>query len=128
MLTLSLPLQGALDLLVIRSLPTTRTLSVTSVFNNLFLDAFFLKALGLNGVCVSDCPTGQRYRKPKPFGVNAHGPTFTFTVTQMNGQRRLAHGTQLSQASHLALETPYQLFGLGRTNNYIEMVSIEVKR
>lgn len=31
-------------------------------------------------------------------------------------------GTHLSQCAYGALQTPYQIFGLGRTNNYIEMV------
>jgi integrin alpha FG-GAP repeat containing protein 1 len=31
-------------------------------------------------------------------------------------------GAQLSQTSYLSLQTPYLLFGLGRTSNYIEQV------
>jgi integrin alpha FG-GAP repeat containing protein 1 len=33
---------------------------------------------------------------------------------------RLTQACQLPQSAYFALQTPYSLFGLGRTNNYVE--------
>lgn len=43
-----------------------------------------------------------------------------FTVTDLNGEKRIRSGTQLSQSGRLSLQTPYIVFGLGRTSDYIQ--------
>ena len=43
-----------------------------------------------------------------------------FTVTDLGGTKRMRQGGQLYQSSYLPLQTPYTIFGLGRTSNYIE--------
>ncbi|KYK63191.1 FG-GAP repeat-containing protein [Toxoplasma gondii TgCatPRC2] len=55
-----------------------------------------------------------------PSGVASHGPAFKLTVTDLNGVKTPRTATQLSQSAHSPLQLPYALFGLGRTNNYIE--------
>ncbi|KEP61205.1 UNVERIFIED_CONTAM: FG-GAP repeat-containing protein [Hammondia hammondi] len=55
-----------------------------------------------------------------PSGVASHGPAFKLTVTDLNGVKTPRTATQLSQSAHSPLQLPYVLFGLGRTNNYIE--------
>jgi integrin alpha FG-GAP repeat containing protein 1 len=94
--------------------------STVGVFNNIYTDAYFLKTLGLNGLCPAWCDEGVKFPDPKPYGVNLPGGTFKFTVTDLSGDPRAAIGTQLTQSSYLPLQTPYLLFGLGRTNNYID--------
>ena len=95
-----------------------------SLFNNLHNDAFFLKTLGLNGLCAAWCPPPfpQKFPDPKPYGVNFPGGFFKFILTDLAGERRVAAGGQLSQSSHLSLQLPYLLFGLGRAGNYIESI------
>jgi len=93
---------------------------IVSVFNNYQLDAFFLKALGLNGVCPAWCSGPNKFPSPKPYGVNFPGGIFKYTVRDMSGYTRVGMGIQLPQSAYLSLNTPYVLFGLGRTSNYIE--------
>jgi len=89
--------------------------------NNFYYDAFFLKAIVLNGACDNGwCygPNGsERYH---PFGVSYSGATYKYTVLDTAGHRSAAQVGQLPQTSYHALQTPYSFFGLGRTNNYIE--------
>lgn len=59
--------------------------------NNYFHDAFFLKALTLNGACVGWCePKGAP--RFKPWGVNYAGASYKFTVLDTNGVRRAQQG------------------------------------
>ncbi|KAJ1343628.1 hypothetical protein BSLG_001897 [Batrachochytrium salamandrivorans] len=63
-----------------------------------------------------------------PYGVNYAGGTFKYTVIDTMGQRRATQIAQLPQSAYMSLQTPYALFGLGRTNNYIEDLFIGVSR
>ncbi|KAI8915132.1 hypothetical protein BC831DRAFT_516837 [Entophlyctis helioformis] len=94
---------GTLDILLsVRELnDTDRTFSFV---NNYYNDAFFLKAMVLNGVCNEWCPGEHPFPDPKPYGVNYAGGTFK------------------------PMHTPNILFGLGRTNNYIEDLFVGVSR
>jgi integrin alpha FG-GAP repeat containing protein 1 len=107
---------GNLDLLVLRE----NAPYVQAIFNNFQNDAYFLKAVGLNGVCTAWCTNGKKFPDPKPYGVNFPGGTFKFTITDLSGATHLAIATQLSQSAYMSFNTPYVLFGLGRTSNYIE--------
>eukprot|EP01102_Stenamoeba_stenopodia_P008785 TRINITY_DN2564_c0_g1_i4.p1 TRINITY_DN2564_c0_g1~~TRINITY_DN2564_c0_g1_i4.p1 ORF type:complete len:629 (-),score=105.35 TRINITY_DN2564_c0_g1_i4:1706-3592(-) len=115
---------GSLDILVLVDSALNGTKpghkTIAALYNNIYVDAYFLKTLGLNGVCVSWCEGGVSFPDPKPYGVNYPGGTFKFVVTDLVGTPRSAIGSQLTQSSYLALQTPYILFGLGRTNNYID--------
>lgn len=85
----------------------------------------------------------------KPWGVSYSGGSFKFTILDTNGRKAVTQGAfflkkspsliypnprrthpfpfgprvvaQLPQTSYMALQTPYSLFGLGRTNNYVEV-------
>jgi len=95
---------------------------VRGFFNNFYNDAFFLKTTGLNGVCAGWCDGSIKFPDPKPYGVNYAGGVWKFTVSDLNGNQRVAEGVQLTQSTHLSLQTPYLLFGLGRTSNYVEQL------
>jgi len=98
---------------------------IYTVLNNLHNDAFFMKTITLNGACSSMCSSNEKY---EPFGVNYIGSTFKFTVIDLVGQKRANQVAQLSQSSYNALQTPYCLFGLGRTNSYMEELFVGVSR
>jgi len=87
--------------------------------NNYYQDAFFLKALTLNGACEGICrpKNGKPY---EPNGVSYSGATYKFTVLDARARRRATQVGQLPQTSYFSLLTPYSYFGLGRTNNYVE--------
>ncbi|KAJ6620330.1 hypothetical protein B0H10DRAFT_2163572 [Mycena sp. CBHHK59/15] len=95
--------------------------NILFVQNNFYYDAFFLKAIVLNGACGNGwCygPNGTgRYH---PFGVSYSGASYKYTVLDTTGGRSAAQVGQLPQTSYQSLQTPYSFFGLGRTNNYIE--------
>ncbi|RUS19475.1 hypothetical protein BC937DRAFT_87413 [Endogone sp. FLAS-F59071] len=112
---------GTLDIVVLQSAGSgTAARNVQLIRNNYFNDAFFLKGLVSNGVCASFCPTEPKFPDPKPYGVSYPGATFKFTVLDTSGVKRVHQVSQFSQAGYLSLQTPYMLFGLGRTNNYVE--------
>jgi integrin alpha FG-GAP repeat containing protein 1 len=46
--------------------------------------------------------------------------TTKFYITDLDESYLPRTGIQLSQSSHLSLGLPYVMYGLGRTNNYIE--------
>ncbi|KAJ9127497.1 hypothetical protein QFC24_000906 [Naganishia onofrii] len=110
---------GTLDIVVLRSGKQDGQ-KITFIKNNIFHDAFFLKAVVLNGACGAECEPidgGARY---SPYGGVLPGSTFKFTTMTSMGRRVPSQVSQLSQTSYLALQTPYSYFGLGRINNYVE--------
>lgn len=64
----------------------------------------------------------------KAYGVSYPGASLKFTVLDTAGVKRSHQITQLSQSAYLPLLTPYCLFGLGRTNNYVEEMFAGVTR
>mmetsp|Transcript_30481 Transcript_30481/g.85328 ORF Transcript_30481/g.85328 Transcript_30481/m.85328 type:complete len:466 (-) Transcript_30481:1839-3236(-) len=100
--------------------PTRRRIHFLA--NNMHNDAFFLKTLGLNGLCTSWCSGPVKFPDPRPYGVNFAGGVFKFIVTDLRGNKRIAASGQLSQSGHLALQLPYTLHGLGRAGNYIDLI------
>jgi len=109
---------GWLDIIVMTYSPNSpNSYGIVGIFNNFGSDAFFLKTLGLNGLCTYVCSDSNSIR---PYGVNMPGNSFKFTITDFTGKKRPVMGGQLSTSSHLSLQTPYVMFGLGRPSNYIE--------
>ncbi|KAG6831217.1 hypothetical protein H0H92_012014 [Tricholoma furcatifolium] len=95
--------------------------NVLFVQNNFYYDAFFLKAIVLNGACGNGwCYSPNDSERYHPFGVSYSGASYKYTVLDTSGHRSAAQVGQLPQTSYHALQTPYSFFGLGRTNNYIE--------
>jgi integrin alpha FG-GAP repeat containing protein 1 len=112
---------GMLDVMLVRGNPDSSSNYITETYvNNLFLDAFFLKTVGLNGICPAWCSDGPTFPDPKPYGVNMVGVTTKFVVTELDGSVSTATGVQLPQLGGNNLASPYAYFGLGRTNNYLE--------
>jgi len=111
---------GTLDILVQRT-GSAGLGNFLFIQNNFYFDAFFLKAIVLNGACGNGwCLSSNGSEEYHPFGVSYSGATFKYTVLDTSGHRSAAQVGQLPQTSYHALSTPYSFFGLGRTNNYIE--------
>jgi len=109
---------GTLDIMVQRTGDQGEG-NILFVQNNFYYDAFFLKAIVLNGACGGGLCTNGSTKYP-PFGVSYSGATYKYTVLDTSGRRSAAEVGQLPQTSYQSLLTPYAYFGLGRTNNYIE--------
>ncbi|OCH90654.1 hypothetical protein OBBRIDRAFT_793094 [Obba rivulosa] len=117
---LDLDEDGTLDIMVQRTGSQGQG-NILFVQNNFYYDAFFLKAIVLNGACGSGlCSTPNSSERYHPFGVSYSGATYKYTVLDTAGGRSAAQVGQLPQTSYHSLMTPYAYFGLGRTNNYIE--------
>ncbi|KAI5117253.1 hypothetical protein M0805_006416 [Coniferiporia weirii] len=111
---------GTLDIMVQRTGEQGQG-PVLFVQNNFFFDAFFLKAIVLNGACENGwCNRPNGTGRYHPFGVSYSGASFKYTILDTSGSRSAAQVAQLPQTAYQALLTPYAFFGLGRTNNYIE--------
>ncbi|KAL4468178.1 hypothetical protein ABPG72_017159 [Tetrahymena utriculariae] len=88
--------------------------SIRCFFNYIQNDAFFLKALGLNGQCTtSSCQSSVYY-----------GASYQCKVTTLDTQYKTASGVQLIQSANGALQLPFVILGLSRTNNYIENFTV----
>ncbi|WFD34353.1 hypothetical protein MCUN1_001192 [Malassezia cuniculi] len=117
---------GSLDVLV------QSKVAPTFVINNNFHDSFFLKALTLNAACPGRCDseiTGDGRNATaagtfKPWGASLGGATYKFTVLDPNGVRRAHQVAQQAQNAYGALLPPGATFGLGRTNNYVEVLFV----
>uniref|UniRef100_A0A6A7G0S0 T-cell immunomodulatory protein n=1 Tax=Hirondellea gigas TaxID=1518452 RepID=A0A6A7G0S0_9CRUS len=83
-------------------------------------DAMFLKVLVPSGRCYSECKN-----KNVPYGTSPAGPTFRYSITTGDTKGlQVSLATQLSQSSHMALQLPFILFGLGRNWNFVETLEV----
>ncbi|KAF0982205.1 hypothetical protein FDP41_012066 [Naegleria fowleri] len=103
---------GILDIITLYNDPKSGNQTLRAFFNCFYNDAYFLKVISTNGVA----PEGTQYY----YGVNAPSMTVKFISTKLNGEYQPNMNSLLSQTSYLSLQTPYHLFGIGRTNGYIE--------
>ncbi|CAG9314507.1 unnamed protein product [Blepharisma stoltei] len=97
---------GVLDILTVSY--SGEKFQTKGFYNNFLNDAFHLKALALNGY------QKQEYSSAYP------GAVFMFTLTELDMSKVQMHSTQMPQTAYFALNTPYCVYGLGRTNSYIE--------
>jgi integrin alpha FG-GAP repeat containing protein 1 len=87
---------------------------ITTYFNNQHFDAFFMKITVLHG----DSSIVDQ-------NINVIGANVDLYITQLGGNFAPKIGNQLSQTGR-ALQLPYIFFGLGRTNNYVEDLTITI--
>lgn len=98
---------GNIDLLIdTKEKNQGRDSTVLGLLNTYIEDAYFVKAQTL-----------LKVDSKKALEI---GTGYRFIATSNNGERRMDYAWQLSQVSDLALNMPYALAGIGRSNNYIE--------
>ena len=86
------------------------------------LDAFFMK------ITVLSNPSNQKIKEnTMDLKLNTYGAHVDLFVTALSGERMPACGNQLSNPGS-SLQLPYIHLGLGRTNNYVEDLSVSVYR
>lgn len=90
-----------------------KTYFVAGIFNNNPLDAFSLKLLTING-----------YPSESKATTSMFGVTYELKVTTLSGEFRHAVANQQFQLSHQALQSPNVIIGLGRTNNYVQDLTV----
>lgn len=108
-------------LVVTESLPADYR--IHAMHNTLYTDACFLKVVVLGGRTLTSCKGDDL-----PYGVNQVGPFIKFTTTSTNGKVKYGSASQLSQSAYFALQCPYTVFGLGRTPNFVDELSVGLQR
>ena len=97
-----------LDILTVEKTSENKYL-MRGYYQYLNRDSFFLKVLQVQN---------------ENYGGVYYGTEFTYTYTDLNGERYAGIGIQAPQNAHLALQLPYGLVGIGRSSNYIEHLHI----
>lgn len=98
---------------------------VKTIQNGFVQDAFFLRTEALNGVCPAPCmskSTGSTAHRP--YGSSFPGPTVKFSFTDFDGSLRIRSGSQSPQSGNGRFGAPFLFFGLGRTNNFVELLAV----
>ena len=101
------------------------TSKIQFIQNGFVQDAFFLRTEALNGVCPAPCMsknTGSA--APRPYGSSFPGPTVKFSFTDFDGSLRIRAASQLPQSGKGRILSPFSFFGLGRTNNFVELLAV----
>jgi len=90
-------------------------------------DAYFIKVLVLSGACYHDCK--DKSTTYVPYGTNMGGQTVSYR-SQRPGPETFdwfnSTAAQLSQSAHFSLQTPYTIFGLGMSPNFIDSLWVTV--
>lgn len=97
--------------------------------NSLDYDANFVKVMVLTGLTNSKYPIspGTLGKKKRTYGTNLPGPSIAYKTITQDGSPRSAIAAQLPQSAHFSLNLPYTTFGLGRTPNFIDTLTIGVR-
>jgi integrin alpha FG-GAP repeat containing protein 1 len=116
---------GVLDIVFVHDKPK---LNVSAFKNSLDYDANFIKVMVLTGKTNKEHPVVPTPlgRKRRTYGTSVPGPIISYKTTTQEGVARAAQATQLPQSAYFCLHLPYTLFGLGRTPNFVDNLSVGV--
>lgn len=84
-------------------------------------DSTFLKVEAYTAACGASCPNDK-----EGTGISLPGATFLYRMQDTDGSDISATSTQQSRTSHRSLQLPYALFGLGRTPNFVDKLTLGV--
>lgn len=117
---------GILDVILVQQDPATNSFRTQAFKNSLDYDANFVKVMVLTGLTNNLFPItpGTLGRKKRTYGTNLPGPSIAYKTTTQDGSLRMAVAAQLPQSAHFSLNLPYSTFGLGRTPNFIDTLTI----
>ncbi|EDV52125.1 T-cell immunomodulatory protein [Drosophila erecta] len=116
---------GVLDVILIRK-DAKAKYQPLAFRNTLDYDANFVKVIVLTGLDNKQNPERRTPlgRKKRTYGTNLPGPRITYTTTTQDGDQQCGSSVQLPQASYFALQLPYTCFGLGRTPNFVDQLTV----
>lgn len=117
---------GILDIIFLHNKNDKYTISAFK--NDLDYDANFIKVMVITGLTNNEIelPPTLLGTKRRTFGTNLPGPKIRYKTTTQDGTSQTGLSVQLPQSAHCALHLPYTIFGLGRTPNFIEDLTIGV--
>ncbi|XP_011309533.1 T-cell immunomodulatory protein [Fopius arisanus] len=119
---------GILDVILVKYDKTKDVYTTGAFKNSLDYDANFVKVMVLTGLENTKYPIspGSLGKKKKTYGTNLPGPSIGYNTTTQDGSPRSALAAQLPQSAHFSLNLPYTTFGLGRTPNFVDQLTIGV--
>uniref|UniRef100_A0A7G3AZ86 Putative t-cell immunomodulatory protein n=1 Tax=Lutzomyia longipalpis TaxID=7200 RepID=A0A7G3AZ86_LUTLO len=94
--------------------------------NSLDYDANFVKVIVLTGLMNKDVPTTKTPlgRTKKTYGTNLPGPRIAYYTITQDGYPQYGTSPQIPQSAYFALHLPYTIFGLGRTPNFVDSITV----
>lgn len=94
--------------------------------NSLDYDANFVKVMVLTGLTNKNNAMimGRVGKKRRTYGTNLPGPSISYKTTTQEGNIRHGVSAQLPQSAHFSLNLPYSIFGLGRTPNFVDQLTV----
>lgn len=116
---------GVLDVILIRK-NQAGVYQPLAFLNTLDYDANFVKVIVLTGLDNKQNPERRTAlgRKQRTYGTNLPGPRITYSTITQDGDQQCGSSVQLPQASYFALQLPYTCFGLGRTPNFVDKLTV----
>lgn len=119
---------GILDVILVEVDKASKEYRTAAFKNSLDYDANFVKVMVLTGRTNSMYPIspGSLGKKKRTYGTNLPGPSIAYKTTTQDGSPRNAIAAQLPQSAHFSLNLPYTTFGLGRTPNFVDALTIGV--
>ncbi|GAB0091058.1 T-cell immunomodulatory protein [Sergentomyia squamirostris] len=94
--------------------------------NSLDYDANFVKVIVLTGLVNKEVPTTKTPlgRTKKTYGSNLPGPRIAYYTITQDGYPQYGTSAQIPQSAYFALHLPYTIFGLGRTPNFVDSITV----
>lgn len=118
---------GILDLIMVEKLQKDSYRTV-AFRNALDYDANFVKVIVLPGISNNHIsPQTTSLGKNKlTYGSNLPGPRIAYYTTTQDGYPQHGTSAQIPQSAYFALQLPYTIFGLGRTPNFVDTITVGV--
>lgn len=115
---------GILDIILVQHNGTEY--KTVAFKNSLDYDANFIKLMVLTGLSNKNnhMIDGRVGKKRRTYGTNLPGPSISYRTTTQEGNSRHAISAQLPQSAHFSLNLPYTIFGLGRTPNFVDFLTV----
>lgn len=117
---------GVLDIIFVHNKGSMYNVSAYRNTEN--YDANFVKVMVVTGLTNPKHPliVGPLRKSASVYGTNLPGPKISYETTTQDGDPRAAVATQIPQSAHYSLNLPYTIFGLGRTPNFIDSLTVKV--
>ncbi|XP_023949217.2 T-cell immunomodulatory protein [Bicyclus anynana] len=121
-------MDGVLDVIYVQKniTNTTQKYMMRAFRNELEYDTNFIKVIVVTGLSNERVPTinGTLYNSKVTFGTNLPGPKIGYNTWSQEGQYRTGVCAQLPQSAYFALQLPYSIFGLDRTPNFVDTLTV----
>ncbi|XP_060810854.1 T-cell immunomodulatory protein [Amyelois transitella] len=119
-------MDGVLDIIYVKKNDSDGTYTMHAFRNELEYDTNFIKVIVVTGLTNEKIPVinGTLYNRKVTFGTNLPGPKIGYNTWSQEGTYRTGVCAQLPQSAYFALQLPYSIFGLDRTPNFVDTLSI----